>query len=1183
MQKTAYRSRQGLPCRLATKIVRIMKLTSVLLLVLCLHVSATTFSQSITFSGKGVSLEKVFSEIKHQTGYVVWGKSELLHNAHPVTLSAKQMPLTDFLDVLLQDQSIRYKIAGNTIMLFGKHEAETGAEALLALTPVTGRVTDSLGGTLIGATVTNLDTHQSTMTNTAGEFTLEAAAGHTLRVSFVGYRSREVVITAGMVQAKRAGNIGLSLSTSNLAALNVSANTGYQNIPKERATGAFGIVTEKTLSTRLETNVLDRLEGTVPGLFMNNGGVNIRGLATLYGNQAPLYVVDGFPYEGDINFINPSDVVNVTVMKDAAAASIYGTRAANGVISITTRSGGNHKTKVNFSSSIQLTPVPDEGKLHFLDSREMVDLQQEYFNIWHPGYTESTQRSRTPGAITALYNAEQGIITQQQLDSTLNNLRQANGPQQWKDLYSRNSARQRYALSVDGGNDIQQYNLSMNYTGSKGNGLRSGDQQVNIGLKEKVKVFKWLDADAGIATNLTKGTFMTLDPTSMYLNMPYEVLKNPDGSYASFTQPKSEYEIQRLKDLGLYDETYNPLVEMNQSFPVYSSNYFRLQGGFTVKFMPGLSLDIKYQTERGAGYNKTYYTANSYYVKSMINDATQIVDGQITRNVPDGGQVAETRSDSHSYTARAQLNFDRKFGSRHRITALAGGERRDIVSASTSVFRMGYSDNNLQFLPVDQIALGSLKGTESLTSNFSLQYNNNNNFSYGEDRYISGYGNVGYTYNDKYNLTGSVRVDNSNLFGTDPRYRYLPLWSAGASWHIMQEDFLKDVAWLNNLTLRTTYGLGGNVARTVGPYLQAQSSFFLEGGATATDIIYPPNKSLRWEKTASTNIGLDFAVLQNRISGSVDYYIRHTTDLLGQRATDPTNAFPSALINYGAMTNKGFELALNTVNVRGRTFNWSSNLALSINHNKMTRIDTRTPDIYGMTNGYGVDVVGKPMDALYSFRYAGLDPTNGTEMVYDASGKVVKNYDSNGNIVSNMTDVNGLVYSGTLRPKYTIGFTNSVSWKQLTLNVILIANGGNALRDVVGVQGYYNVIFNQDSRVKNFWRKPGDEKNPSTIPAPDLQGNGGSYFSTMWFAADKNILKADYIKVRDISLMYTLPGSVWQNKFSSARFTLQVQNPFAWFRNGPGIDPEAYYMAAPQMRRTTPIMPTYMAGFDLNF
>lgn len=1181
MQKTAYRSRPGLPCRLATKIVRIMKLTSVLLLVLCLHVSATTFSQSITFSGKGVPLEKVFSEIKHQTGYVVWGKSELLQNARPVTVSAKQMPLTDFLDALLQDQSIRYKIAGTTIMLFGKHEEE--AAAPLALTPVTGRVTDSLGGPLIGATVTNLETRQSTMTNASGEFTLDAAPGNTLRITFVGFAPRELTVSNGMLQAKRTGNISLVQTTANLTELNVSANTGYQNIPKDRMTGAFGIVTEKTLNTRLETNILDRLEGTVPGLFMTNGGINIRGLATLNGEQSPLFVVDGFPYEGDLNYINPSDIINVTVMKDAAAASIYGTRAANGVISITTRSGGNHKTKVNFSSSFMLTPVPDLGKMNFLDSKEMVDLQQEYFNIWHPSFTTDFQRQATPLATTALYNAEQGLITQAQLDSTLNSLRTLNGPKQWADLYSRKVGQQRYALSVDGGNDIQQYNLSMNYTGSNRNSLRGGDQQVNIGLKEKVKVFKWLDADAGIATNLTKGSYLLADISSMYLNMPYNVLKNADGSYASFPQNKSAYEIQRLKDLGLYDETYNPLVEMNQSFPVYSSNYFRLQGGFTVKFMPGLSLDLKYQTERGSSYNKIYYTSSSYYSKNMINDAAQLIDNEIVKNIPDGGQIYESRGDSHSYTARAQLNFDRKFGSKHRVTALAGGERRDITSANTTVFRVGYNDNNLQFQPVDQISVGALKNTQSLSNTFSLQYNDNNNFGFSEYRYISAYGNVGYTYNDKYNLTGSVRVDDSNLWGTDPRYHYLPLWSAGASWHMMQEDFLKDVSWLNNLTLRTTYGLGGNVARTTGPYLQARSSFFLEGGATATDIIYPPNKSLRWEKTASTNFGVDFAMLQSRISGSVDYYIRKTSDLLGDRATDPTNAFPSSLINYGGMYNKGLEIALNTVNVRGRTFNWSTNLALSFNKNRMTRIDTKNPDYNGMTAGYGVDIVGKPMDALYSFRYAGLDPTNGSEMVYDASGKVVKNYDSNGNIVSNMTDINALVYSGTLRPKYTIGFTNSVSWKQLTLNVILIANGGNAIRDVVGAQSYYNINYNQDRRVKNFWRKPGDEKDPSTIPAPDLQGNGGSYFTTMWYAADKNILKADYIKVRDISLMYNLPGSVWQNKFSSARFTLQVKNPFAWFRNKPGIDPEAYYMAAPQVRRNLPIMPTYMAGFDLNF
>lgn len=1173
-----------MPCRLPTKMLRCMKLTSILLLAICLHVSANTFSQSITFSGKDVPVKKLFAAIKKQTGFVVWGKSELLKQADPVSVSVQNMPLISFLDLVMRDQPFSYKIADNTIMLYSKPAAAAAGSEVIQ-EPVTGHVTDSTGVPLIGASVLVAGGKQSAITNTEGNFTLSVDAGTVLRISFIGFKTKEVLVTPGMLQTGNIGNIVLSAISSTLSELNVTANTGYQSIPKERATGSFSVITEETLGARMETSIMDRLEGTVPGLFMQNGAPTIRGLSTLYGNQNPLYVVDGFPYEGDLNYINPADVVNVTVMKDAAAASIYGTRAANGVISITTRYGSSRKLTVNFSSTAFLTAKPDAGYLNLLNSTQMVDMQEELFNTWHPSFNDGIRREGKSKALEALYNHEQGLINQTELDDILDRLRSYDGQSQLEDLYMRNRIKHRQSFSASGGNDIHRYNVFMNYTGNSGYGLRTRDEDVNIGLRDNVQVFKWLDAQIGITTNLRNGKYQREDPESYYLNMPYEILRNADGSSAPFTLLKSPYEIERLKALGLNDETFNLLDETDKSELSYWSNYFRIQGGFTVKIIRGLTLDLKYQTERGTSYNKSYYKPDSYYAKNLINDAAQIDNqGAIIYNIPEGGQVYETRGNSKSYTARAQLNFDREIASRHRLTALAGVERRAISQAATYLFKMGYNDNNLQFQPVDEPALGSLKGTQSLSSTFFWSFNDNTNFRYVEERYISAYANAGYTFDGKYNLTGSARIDNSNLFGTDPRYRYLPLWSVGASWRLTEEDFMKDIRWLNSLSIRSTYGLGGNVARTVGPFLQARSTFNNESRATATDIIYPPNKSLRWEKTATTNIGIDFAVLNNRISGSLDYYIRKSTDLLGEKLIDPTNAFPFALINYGSMKNKGFEMALNTLNIKEKHFSWSSTLALSLNKNLMTDINLRDMRYDLLTQGYGVYRVGYPMEALFSFKYAGLDPTNGSVMLYDADGKVVTNYDQSGTIVANMTDINGLTYSGTLRPKYTMGLTNSFTYKQFSLNVMIIANGGHVMRDVVRpIQNNFG-RSNVDARMMNFWRKPGDENIPGMLPAPDLTGNGREYYNLIWFANDQNVMKADYIKVRDIALSYNFAPALSRiKKLSSARLTLQVQNPFNWYSNDAGIDPEAYTLASTYANRRLPVMPVYMAGIDITF
>ncbi|QEH41419.1 SusC/RagA family TonB-linked outer membrane protein [Chitinophaga sp. XS-30] len=1185
MQKTAYWSRWDLPCRLPTKMLRIMRFTSTLLLAISLHVSASTFSQSITFSGRDVPMKKLFATIKKQTGFVVWGKSELLQRAGTVSVSVQNMPLARFLDLVVKDQPFNYKIADNTIMLYSKPVYATGLNmSPESESPVTGRVTDSTGVPLIGATVLVMGTNQSTITNTTGNFTLSVTAGNILRISFIGFKTREIPVTSAMLETGNIGNIVLPAISSTLTELNVTANTGYQSIPKERATGSFSVITEETLGARMETSIMDRLEGTVPGLFMQNGEVNIRGLSTLYGNQRPLYVVDGFPYEGDLNFLNPADVVNVTVMKDAAAASIYGTRAANGVISITTRHGSNRKLTVNYSSTAFFTAKPDAGYMNLLNSSQMVDLQRETFNMWHPTYNDAIRRAGQPKAMEALYNHEQGLIDEMELNTILDNLRKADGQSQVEDLLMRSRIKHRHAFSVSGGNDIHQYNIMMNYTGDRDYGLRTRTEDINIGLKDRIKVFEWLDAEIGAFTNIRDNTFSTEFPDTYYRGMPYEIFRNPDGSPVPVTKLKSPYEIERLKSIGLYDETFYPLEELDKAGFSNSANYFRLQGGFTVKIISGLTLDLKYQTERGSSYSKSYYASDSYYTKNMINDAAQLINGELVKNVPDGGRLFETRGSSKSYTARAQLNYDKRISPKHHLSALAGMERRAIVNSSTSVFKMGYNDNNLQYLPVDEIALGNLKGTQSLTSTFSWRYNQNNNFNYTEDRYISAYANAGYTFNGKYNVTGSVRIDNSNLFGTDPRYRYVPLWSVGASWRLTEEDFMKDISWLNSLSIRSTYGLGGNVARTVGPYLQARSTFFSEANATATDIIYPPNKLLRWERTATTNVGIDFTVLNNRVSGSIDYYIRNTTDLLGEKAIDPTNAFPSALINYGSLNNKGIELALNTRNIVKQHFTWSSTLSISFNKNRMTEINTLGETYLVLTGGYGVNRIGYPMDAVFSFRSAGLDPTNGSMRVYDAAGKVVTNYDQTGTIVANMTDINGLVYSGTLRPKYTSGFTNSFSYKQLSLSIMIIANGGHVMRDVVPALNYGSLNRNVDARAMNFWRQPGDENIPGMAPAPDLKGNGGSYYTLIWYASDQNVLKADFVKVRDIALSYNFAPMLSRiKKLSSAKLTLQVQNPFRWVNNSVGIDPEAYEIASQYANRRLPVMPVYMAGIDITF
>lgn len=1164
-----------------------MKLTIVFLTVAFLQVHANAVSQSVTISGKELSLKKVFSIIEQQTGYVVLSNKKDLEATKPVTLAVFDMPLQQLLNMVFKDQPVNYRLDGTTIVLSRKPMPAPISSLLNtapAGVPVDGGVVDSLGRPIQGASVKLLPGNKGTTTNNIGFFSIPNVdpGNYTLEVSFVGYETYSRQITVPRYGVMQIGRIVLKQGNNNMEVIEVVA-TGYQTLPRDRATGSFSTVTSELLSTRVEPSLMTRLEGLVPGLFAKrNGEFNLRGLATLYGERQPLIVVDGFPYEGDINYLNPDDILNVTVLKDAAAASIYGTRSANGVIVITTRLGSARTTRINFNSTIFITPKPDVSYLNLLNSSETVDLQRDLFNQFHRtepfGYA-------VPKASEALYKFERGEITQAQLDATLNDLKSRNGLSQVEDMMMQSIISHKHSLSITGGNDKNQYGINVNYLGDRGYTINTNSETVNLGLNDRAQVFKWLTAEAGIFANFSKNKYAPVNAPDLFWSMPYETLKDANGNYVPWNYLKSPSEIERLNGLGLLDETYNPMQELDRYDIRSNSQYVRVQGGFNVKFSRHLNLDVKYQTERGSSYSKNYGTIEAWRTATMINDATQIINGVVTKNIPDGGQIFESRGDSRSYTARAQLNFDKRFGKDHQLTAIAGTERRAVLNTSTYVHRLGYNDQNLSFLPVDYNKIANLTGTQSIAGTYNYRFNDNNYFSNREDRYVSFYGNAGYNFKGRYNLTGSVRVDDSNLWGTNPKYRHLPLWSAGASWRISQEDFMTGTFWLDNLNLRATYGNGGNTAKQVGPYLIVNSGYFYETNGIATNIVSPPNASLRWEKTATTNIGLDFAILRNRISGSFDYYIRKTTDLLGEKPTDPTNAFNTALINYGSLSNKGFEIGLNTVNINNKDFNWSTRITFTKNKNRMTEIAPTSELLATYLQGWGTQRKGYAMNSIFNFRSAGLDPTNGTPLVYDKDGKIVKNYDQTGAVVTNMTDKDGLVLGGTLDPTYTAGLMNTVRFRKLTFTMMIIANGGNVIRDAIPAT-LTNAAFsrNVDRRVLNYWKKPGDEKMPDVQPTPALRNSSDYYLDQLWFATDANTMKADYVKVRNIGLSYDLASAV--NKFAkinAATAMVQVQNPFSWFRNDKDLDPEAYYVGSTGANRTLPVMPVYMLGINVTF
>jgi hypothetical protein len=410
------------------------------------------------------------------------------------------------------------------------------------------------------------------------------------------------------------------------------------------------------------------------------------------------------------------------------------------------------------------------------------------------------------------------------------------------------------------------------------------------------------------------------------------------------------------------------------------------------------------------------------------------------------------------------------------------------------------------------------------------------------------------------------------------------MWSVGGKWNLTAEKFMKDnVEWLDALDFRATYGLTGNVDRNTGPFLQVKPTVNQDmGGVVGFIVDALANENLRWERTDVFNVGFDFAMFKNRLSGSIEYYNRKSTDLLAERTIDPSAGKDRTMMNFGSLYNRGFELGLNSTNLKTKDFMWQTQFNFSYNKNKVTKIDQGQETISTNTNNSGIYKEGAPMGALYSFQWVGLNPFDGSIMVLDQNGNLITNP---GGLVNLSDDINHLVYSGTLIPKWTIGFTNTFNYKRFSLAVQIVANGGHVMRDVLPDVLFNKTDFerNMDRRVVNYWQKEGDETT-AVMPAP-LFANPDMLYSIMWNSNTNNLLKADYVRVRNITLGYDIPNDVFgQRMFTSARATFQVTNPFLWVRNSQGINPEISYSQGSEMNILgTPMMPRYMIGLNLTF
>ncbi len=1081
-----------------------------------------------------------------------------------------------------------------------------------AQTTVKGRITDPDGQPVVGATIQNLTEKTFTTTDENGNYSLNVKdpGSAEIEIAFLGMETIKQALNGR-------ARFDVQMAPDRMF-LEGSVVTGYQEIQVRKVTGAIATVGAKTIEERYSPSLLQNLEGRVAGLSTYGGKLTIRGVSSMYAEANPLLVVDGLPIEGDIDDLNPYDIESVNVLKDAAAAAIYGARASNGIIVITTKSAREKgRIDVDFSSNITLYQNRnlDYGANFYMTPEQQVKVEKDYYHYYFNTPEEisdpitSLENSLTNFASRispieyAFYKQAKGEYSAADVDRICNALANNNFAKEFGEAVYRRQILQQYNLALRSRSDKFQSNFVINYLTDNAGTINSFNNQMSISYKGSYDVAPWLTATVAVngiyGKQRQKGSSATYGPWSY---PAYESLKEEDGSVRllSTNLYRDNTEEGVFKELGvnLADEYYNNVQNT-------SRQYMRYHGDLLFKIAKGLTANTQFVYETDHRTIDWQANQESYLAKLFYNAYKEIdpESGMVTYHTPEtGGYRNVTNMDGRYWTARGQLNYSGTFG-KHEIVALAGMEFRETLYAGTRSLMLGY-DDQLQNAATQMVNFGELGRMETSPSylpaaagggypaytNVFRPYIDGSLSPIMEQhhRYASAYANFTYTYDRRYNLFGSFRKDYADVYGLNVKLRGRPLWSAGIAWNIGEEEFVKNAGWVNALKLRLSYGVTGNIYQGATSYMTAKSDEL----NTLTGLPYgyiesPANPNLKWEQTRTINAGLDFSFVDNRFRGSLDYYRKQGLDLFSYKTLDPTVGFTQMFVNTADMVNNGVELIFTGDWIREKSrsdFGWSSTLTFAVNHNKITNVDNPAIQAYQrFSNPY---VVGYPTSAIWSYEFAGIseDPeTRGSTLWYGKVNEETGERAVNTSVGGSPVDV--LIYSGQTEPVVIAGFDNRFVWNGFSLSVLMAYYGGHKMRalaeeDVLGIGrlGALPAYFN------NAWTP----ENKTLTPGIGQYASVGAYGATQESAhSDICVRNASFLKIRNIVFGYEMPER-WASAIGADRINLQFQIdnlPPVWTAFRPGKEMSYYAKNAIFDPETggIPLRSSYIFGLHINF
>lgn len=1177
------------------KLLLMMKATMILILITTLQVRAVTYAQKVTLNEKGASLITIFDKISLQSGVDFFISGSLMKTARPVTIQVRDLEIENVLALIFKDQPFTYTYQDKAVLVKAKSIVAQPAKTtvMVANIDVRGKVVDENGKPLEAATISVTESNSAedkktgdftlavkgrkavTLTDSNGEFKLSNISENTyIIVSYIGYKNYTAKASKdmGIIRLLQAGTLE-----------QVTVSTGYQQIAKERSVGSFAKPDMNVLENRSTSmNILQRMEGLIPGLVVNNTPTPlatpflIRGLTTINANRNPLLVVDGIPLE-DVSFINPQDVQDITILKDATAASIWGARASNGVIVITTKKGANgQKLKIEHDSFINFQGKPNIDYFPVLNSAQYIQASRETFDPIGQSYATAIAYNPSLASHVGLspdrqilYDMYRGVLSTSQGNAKLDSLSNINNLDQMKDFWYRSASLTNHTFSASGGSDKHAFYASLAYTNNNDATPENRNQTYKLTTRQDFNFNKYLKAFliADITNNVT-ATNRYISPDNRFL--PYQLFKDPAGNnlsipYMGYLSNESRADFEAKSRISL---NYNPLDDANTGSSKSNGLLARINTGVTINLYKSLRFEGVYGYIKGSNRN-TIYDDNTNYLQRVQLVNFTVAPSATTApvyNLPvNGGKYQLITVNQDNWTIRNQLVFNQSWqNTTHQLTLLAGQEAQEFktITNGSTVYGYDLQLQTSQLLDYKTLTTTGVKtpvmplaAAGSILTNTGLL-----NQTEIISRFTSYYLNGGYTFDLRYSLNASWRTDKSNLFGKNKAAQGKPVWSVGLKWNATNEQFLKNNKLINDLSIRLTYGITG-----ISPIPGTSSSYDVLVAANSTNsptgtamfLSSVANSNLTWESTKTTNLGIDFSFFNNRFSGSVDLYKKKTTNLLGQMPVDALSGYTSIFGNAGDMTNKGIDVLLASKNLLLSNFKWSTTLTLSYNKNTIDKIAADGSKATGssiiQTNTY---LPGYSGYSLWAYDFAGLDQM-GDPLVRLANKTVTKD--------RNAVKAADVVYMGSYQQPWSGGLTNTFSYKSISLGINIIYNLGHVMlrnvnRTYTGF-GFHNPLNfnggNLHAEFANRWKQPGDEAI-TNIPSFVTGSTSTTRRNIDYYTKGNiNVTDASYAKIRDITLSWALPERL-AKKIGTRGITLrsQVSNLMLWKANRYHIDPE---------------------------